>query len=460
MSKAEEIDQIRLDNIRIIHSIQSKSYDQRRMKTNIEAWCRELGAEVISRDGNLYVTKGKAKTYPCVVAHMDTVHDMIPNRYFKVYYDDTQDALWAKNTKTGAQTGVGGDDNVGIFLALEALSDFDNIKLAFFRDEEVGCVGSRKAHMPFFKDVAFVLQGDRRGIGDFVNMIGSNKLYDKAFSDAIEPILKDHSRKEVRGGMTDVNALVIGGIEVCVANASCGYYEPHSSWEYVTVAEAFSTSDMFSSIIRKLYKDGERWLCDRTPVSFNHNRSANVVSTYKKGAVYNQKTRKWVTPKKKPVPNTMEVDYNWVYDDARKGFVKQYMFLSNIPLSAIKISVKQRNQLENRILQDPETSKKAKAKLEKTRRDRTFSWNHWKTSTYESKVEFSCQNYAQMQKETNKDIAAKKLKGKIKNNKFNSLDFPELSNDVCETCYQTMTFDESVYKNWCHSCHKYEEIYY
>ena len=127
---------------------------------------------------NLYITKGVADSFPCVVSHMDTVHEIYKD--FKIY--EQSDCLFSWDGELKKQVGIGGDDKVGVFVTLEALEKFDNIKVAFFVDEEIGCVGSREADMEWFEDVGFVLQCDRKGYGDFVNSIGGTKLYGKDLS--------------------------------------------------------------------------------------------------------------------------------------------------------------------------------------------------------------------------------------------------------------------------------------
>ena len=62
-----------------ILSIQTESGLEREMIEFITGYCGKKGMEVLSdRMGNLYVIKGRAETYPCVVAHMDTVHSIEP----------------------------------------------------------------------------------------------------------------------------------------------------------------------------------------------------------------------------------------------------------------------------------------------------------------------------------------------------------------------------------------------
>jgi hypothetical protein len=159
--------------------------------------------------------------------------------------------LFAFNSEKGKQVGIGGDDKVGIWIALEMLKSQEAIKCAFFHSEEVGCIGSSQADMDWFKDVGYCFQADRRGNTDFVNSI-SGKLFSKAFSKAIKPILKEYGYKETSGAITDVGQLAENGIGVCVANMSCGYYAPHSDEEVVYFDDADICLDMIETLVATL----------------------------------------------------------------------------------------------------------------------------------------------------------------------------------------------------------------
>ena len=60
------------------------------------------------------------------------------------------------------------------------------IKLAFFVDEEIGCVGSSNANMKFFDDVSFVLQADRQGYEDVAVDIYGIEMFGGEFFDKID----------------------------------------------------------------------------------------------------------------------------------------------------------------------------------------------------------------------------------------------------------------------------------
>lgn len=297
----------RTEWLKKIMSVQSKSNDQEVMVAFLKNELKRIGKScslsVVEDEGNLYITKGEAKTYPCVVAHMDTVHHII--KHFKVFEHD--DVMYALNLADYSRAGIGGDDKVGIFLAFEALMKFDNIKVAFFRDEEIGCVGSGLADLEFFEDVSFALQADRKGYDDFVKKISGTQIYSDEFGEAIEDILKKYGKKEcLTGGLTDVYTLFKQKINVCVANVSCGYYYPHTDDEIIVISEVLYTSDMFMEIIDKVHEDGERWEYEykTTTYSYGNSRYGDGWDGYSGYGGY-------TTPKKKD---------NW-WDEIKDDFV-------------------------------------------------------------------------------------------------------------------------------------------
>lgn len=238
----------RLKNLKDVMAVQTTSYDVKLMNKYIRGFVKNIpDCTLYKNQGNLYVTRGDADIYPCVVAHTDTVHDI--EKEFHVQRH--KDVLYAIN-ENYERVGIGGDDKVGVFVALEILRTTPICKVAFFRDEEVGCVGSKLADMDFFKDVAFVLQCDRQGYSDFVNSIFYEKLFTDEFSKAIEPMLDNYSKVESDGGMTDVWQLTQNGLDVCCANMSCGYYDPHTDNEYIKINEVMLTLDLVKEICETL----------------------------------------------------------------------------------------------------------------------------------------------------------------------------------------------------------------
>lgn len=205
------------------------------------------GVNFYDDGNNIYAIKGSAP-YPCVVSHIDTVHKLCSNLTAITIGRN----ITGFNAETMEQTGVGGDDKVGVFVCLQMLKEQPNLKVVFFRDEEIGCIGSGLADHSFFDDVTIVLQCDRRGNSDFITNAGGVELSSPAFQAAVLPILRMNKYKFADGLMTDVQELKEQGILPSMANISCGYYNPHSPEEYVNIDDVARVIDLVAEIIDNL----------------------------------------------------------------------------------------------------------------------------------------------------------------------------------------------------------------
>jgi hypothetical protein len=233
-----------------ILSIQSESGFCDDMADFISAHCMKAKMEVLRDNrGNLYVIKGKSETYPCVVAHMDTVHPIHEKGAIVPVVIDG--CVTGMNPFTMEQTGIGGDDKCGIYAAIRCLEKLPACKAVFFVDEEIGCVGSGDCDLSFFKDCRFVLQADRRGDSDWVTDI-SGPLGSDAFQDAVAPILKRYGYKPTSGMMSDVMALRDSKVGISVANMSAAYYNPHQSCEFIHLQSLYNVIGMMLEICKKL----------------------------------------------------------------------------------------------------------------------------------------------------------------------------------------------------------------
>ena len=243
-------------NIREILPIQSVSYKTTEMYMFLINKLKAMGIQYKTENGNIYAVKNpyKAEIIPCFVSHIDTVHAITDEIHVLEFYEGR--ILTGFNRKKMSQTGIGGDDKVGIYYCLRALEELDAVKVAFFRDEEVGCNGSKEANMDFFKDVSMVLQGDRKGNSDFVTKISGIELSDKTFQNDVESIVKNHGYTFCTfGGTTDVGQLRKNGITVPVVNISCGYFNPHSKDEYIDMVFVENGLEMYLEIAKTYGKE-------------------------------------------------------------------------------------------------------------------------------------------------------------------------------------------------------------
>ncbi len=203
--------------------------------------------------GNIYVTKGQSKSYACIVSHMDTVHPIIDKEYFKVF--KLKDILYTMNTELGEQIGIGGDDKVGVYITLQLLKDLDNIKAVFYRNEEIGCLGSKYSiqhEKSFYNNCNFILQCDRKYKNNFITESGGIKMCSTDFIDSVTPYMEKYGFKEERGISTDVDKLVKGDVGISCANISSGYYRPHTNTEIVKISEVLNTFNFVTDVINNL----------------------------------------------------------------------------------------------------------------------------------------------------------------------------------------------------------------
>jgi putative aminopeptidase FrvX len=198
-------------------------------------------------NGNIYAVKGSGP-YPCVVSHMDTVHDIEED--FAIFKAGSR--LAAFNRLTMQQVGIGGDDKVGVYICLRLLSEVDSVKAVFFRDEEVGCQGSALADMSFFDDCLYVVQPDRRGSSDLITSISGHDICSKDFIDDLRHISSKYGYEEAAGLTTDVWQLKKDGLKVSAINVSCGYYNPHTWHEYVDIEEVENAFQFIKEIFTNL----------------------------------------------------------------------------------------------------------------------------------------------------------------------------------------------------------------
>ena len=194
------------------------------------------GCTVIRNKGNLLIRKGAATgPHPHYLAHMDQVHDYVP--FMTLQVDGNVLAAFDGNDK---QTGVGGDDKSGIYLALTMLHHLDHCTAVFVRDEEVGCQGSGVVPLEWFANAAFVIQADRNNrTMDIIRSTNGMECSSDGFFDAMLglPICVAAGHKEASGSVTDIGELSSRGLCVSMVNISSGYHDPHSHRETVRMDE-------------------------------------------------------------------------------------------------------------------------------------------------------------------------------------------------------------------------------
>ena len=229
-SNAKKIDVSLLETLYNLHAPSGDESD-------VQNYCAEhaeaAGATVIFDEiGNLYITKGNAKSYGCFIAHMDEVHQ-IRSKYFKTHI--IGNTVFGYDHRAEAFSGIGADDKNGIYIILKMLEEAKEMKAILFVEEETGCVGSRGADMQFFDDCRYAVQIDRKGNKDFITTAAGQELCDSSFYEATEAAKYGYIKAS--GAMTDIMQLKENGLNIAGCNLSCGYYNPHTDNENTNLAD-------------------------------------------------------------------------------------------------------------------------------------------------------------------------------------------------------------------------------
>lgn len=190
--------------------------------------------------GNLLATKKVGNGNGATVllsAHMDTVRGVVADRSI----------IEKDGIITSDKGALGADDRAGIAVILEVLRNVEQlsfagtIKVAFSREEEIGCVGAKHIDKNWYSDVDLAIVVDRRGNRDIV--VG---CYQAFCSDAVGNFFEEVSKmqgmdwKAVEGGVSDAMTFSSNGINS--VNLSVGYRNEHTDKEYVVFEDMRDTA--------------------------------------------------------------------------------------------------------------------------------------------------------------------------------------------------------------------------
>ena len=247
-----------------ILSVPTKTGKEDLMVKFITEWLLENNIEYyVDVRKNIYATKNENtsedQVFPCVISHTDTVHSIDTINIVEEYKLNAQKerklSLTAYNN-FGWPTGIGGDDKCGIFACLMLLKELPVLKAAFFVSEENGCNGSKYADPDFFKNVGYAIQFD----APYNNLVTEKcfgvKLFerDSDFFEKCDSIIKENYVSDVmymNHPYTDVYALKKTFDFSCI-NISIGYYDYHTSKEYVVIEDTFNGLDVGRKLISRL----------------------------------------------------------------------------------------------------------------------------------------------------------------------------------------------------------------
>lgn len=283
------------------------------------------------RLGNIYVTKGKAKYFPCFVSHTDTVHEVNHNLKVVQLEENGKTILTGIDSKTMKPSGIGGDDKCGVFLCLEMLDKLDNVKAAFFVSEEIGCVGSKEADPEFFSNVGYAIQYDSpKGNSMSMSLMGK-KLFNlgSEFGEKVkEPILEHGITSWEYHPYTDIWPLMEKFGFSCL-NLAAGYHRYHTDNEYVVVEEvenAFELGLKLHSILGESYYERTEVEKKSYSTNFQDSNSTNKQLLTEDDDDdfddfdYFEDDDSYFNDKSKPLNSGSSFDDLWDYDDFNGGY--------------------------------------------------------------------------------------------------------------------------------------------
>ena len=225
---------------------QLKRYLQARLESYYDK------ATIINEDGYLFVPGTNVNVL--LTAHMDTVHT---SNVKDIYEYKTKDG----KTILSSPQGIGGDDRCGIYAILRVLETTElRPTILFCEDEETGGVGSGKFcksnHLKAIEKLNYMIEIDRANANDCVFYDDNNE----EFQDYIE---KNSETKLAYGSFSDICNLSDYSY-VSSFNISCGYYNAHTTSEYVVMEELYTCIYRIKQLLKLNQIDNKSFVYEPT----------------------------------------------------------------------------------------------------------------------------------------------------------------------------------------------------
>ncbi|MDD3123211.1 MAG: hypothetical protein PHC62_06860 [Candidatus Izemoplasmatales bacterium] len=220
--------------------------------------------EFILAKGNIPVT---------LIAHLDTVHKR--SNQGCLYHDSKKNVVWSPN-------GLGADDRAGVYAIMEIVKKGYRPHIIFTHDEEIGGVGARelsKYNLPF--ETNFMIELDRRGYREAVFYQCGNKSFQKK--------ILSYGFRLGYGSFSDIS-IISPAYDIASVNLGIGYYNEHSTDEYLKINEMYDTINKVISILKDESIDGVKYDYQKVSYAYNYNKNSRTATNYAEyyGRSYNQ----------------------------------------------------------------------------------------------------------------------------------------------------------------------------
>lgn len=243
--------------------------------------------ESICKTGKYILVKGEAPVM--LVAHLDTVHKQ-PVTTICISED--------RNILMSPQ-GIGGDDRCGVYALCSVYKEAKRKPwLLFTCDEEVGCIGAVDFARDYAKDrlpdelsqLKMLIEVDRKGNNDAV--------YYECCNIDFEEYISSKGFITAQGSVSDIS-FIAPELGVAAVNLSSGYYNAHTSHEYIDLASLDATIVKIREIVeestseeipRFIYESMCDWHYWYYGCSEHYSREQNIFSRLnkKQKAIYNE----------------------------------------------------------------------------------------------------------------------------------------------------------------------------
>ena len=202
---------------------------QEEVKEHMQDYLTKNNYNVINEDGFLYA---KGDVPVLLVAHMDTVHK------------EKCSQVNILEGRISSPQGIGGDDRCGIYIIMNIVNEL-HCSVLLCEDEEIGGVGARaftKSNYIDDLDVNYMIEFDRKGNEDAVFYHGDNKDFMK--------FVRENTYFTVSAGSFSDISVLMPAAKLSAVNLSSGYYNAHTTAEYVVYDEMMDTAEAAKELIK------------------------------------------------------------------------------------------------------------------------------------------------------------------------------------------------------------------
>ena len=204
--------------------------------------CKMFEGKTLISDKHFIFVKGEVPVM--LVAHLDTVHK-----------EPVRDICKSKDGNIlMSPQGIGGDDRCGVYAIVNAYElSVQKPWLLFLCDEEIGAIGAnffcdvhKESGLPEGVDnLKCLIEIDRRGANDAVYYECTNAEFEK--------YITSKGFKTAYGSFSDIS-VIAPELKTAAVNLSSGYYNAHTTSEYINRAELNNTMYKVVEIVSDVAK--------------------------------------------------------------------------------------------------------------------------------------------------------------------------------------------------------------